>query len=325
MRFLVGTDAGLFEVDSGGETVEPLGLAGRSVRAIHHAADGRLWGGTGSPRSAGRDGGPALFRREENRSWTPLAEGVIHQAWSIGHLLDSGRTLLVGALPPALFRSEDDGDSWAEVATFQSVAGRSAWTFFGGPDTAHVRSLSFSPSELGTVAAAIEVGGILVSRDSGVTWTDRTGPLHPDCHSVHLSRLVPSRLIATCAAGLFVSDDLGETWGDGPRVEGYFVPIRASADESVLYSTSVRDGDPVFRSSDGGATWEPVGADLPAPAYGADNLALDPDDASRLAYAGTVAGGGAAVFLSEDGGASWRQIAEVDGVPRRLGSVEPPA
>ena len=114
------------------------------------------------------------------------------------------------------------------------------------------------------------------------------------------------------------SSDLGETWDPEPRARGYFVPLRAGLNEQLMYSTSVRDGTPVHRSTDGGLTWEAVGDDLPAPAFGADNLGLDPLEPEVLVYAGNLSGGNGALFRSEDAGESWERVAALPSVPRRV-------
>jgi photosystem II stability/assembly factor-like uncharacterized protein len=267
---------------------------------------------------------PGLYVRGVDEStWQAVVDGPRGQVWSIAHLPDDGATFLAGTLPPALFRTEDNGREWGELTTFQATAGRADWTFFDGPRTAHVRSLSVSAASRGVVAAAIEVGGIAVSMDRGVTWKDRTGPLHRDCHSVHLSRLEPGRLFATCAAGLFVSEDCGVTWETTPRVAGYVVPIVSTLDESVVLTTSVDGDGVVHRSDDGGRTFRAVGEGLPPPDHGAATLLIDPFDAEEMVYVGSTPHGGA-VHTSDDGGATWRKVRAVPSTPRRITTAVPP-
>ena len=56
----------------------------------------------------------------------------------------------------------------------------------------------------------------------------------------------------------------------------------------------------VFKSTDGGETWRPVGEDLP----GVAAVAVAPHDPS-VVYAGVLEGETASVFRSGDGGKSW--------------------
>ena len=317
MEFLVGTDDGLLAVHEEAGTVEALGLAGASVRAVHRTPDGRLWVGTGDPGGSLSGEGHGGLHLLEGGAWHRVAERQVVQGWSIAHLPWAEGTLLVGTLPPALFRSDDGGASWSEVDSLHDVASRDTWTFFGGPETAHVRSIAACPELPDVMVVGIEVGGVAVSEDGGASWEDRTGPVDPDVHSVHLFRRQPGRLLATCQAGVFLSDDLGRSWEPEPRARGYFVSTCVSADERVIYSTSVTEGAPVHRSDDGGRTWRAGGGGLPAPSFSADNVAADPQHPERVAYAGNAASGGA-FHVSEDGGERWRRVAELPATPRRV-------
>ena len=312
MHCYVGTDDGLLRIDVDAGAAESLGFQGTSVRAIHRGPDGRLWIGT-----RGDEAVSGLHVLDPAGGETRGVAPRIGQAWSIVHAPGDDSVLFVGTLPPALYRSEDAGATWREVESFQQVDNRHEWTFFGGPETAHVRSLSVCPDLPGVIAAGIEVGGVIVSEDGGASWEDRTGPVDEDVHSVHLFRTAPGRLMATCQAGVFLSDDLGRTWESRPQVTGYFVPICASADEQTFLSTSVHGRAPVYRSDDAGWTWRAVGKGLPSPAFGADNVAIDPTDPDRVVYAGSVGKAGT-LHSSSDGGATWEKILDLSATPRRV-------
>lgn len=308
-RCWIGTDDGVLTVDLRTGACTRAGLDGRSVRALVRTRDGRLLAGTGSPRTTT---GGALFELLGD-AWRAVAVPDERQVWSIAEPGDGG--LLFGTLPPALFRSTPDA-ALAEVPTLQDAPGRDRWTFFGGDETAHVRSVSVLADHPDLIAVGIEVGGVYVSEDGGATWHDRTGPLDEDVHSVQLLRHTPGGLLAACASGVYRSEDLGRSW-DGPLARGYCVPLCVDATERVVYTTTVDEGTPVRRSDDGGRTWRTLGGDLPAPAFGADLVACDPDAPDHVVYAGNHDGGGR-LFTSDDGGASWTALATFDATPRRL-------
>ena len=71
-------------------------------------------------------------------------------------------------------------------------------------------------------------------------------------------------------------------------------------DAAVVYATYAGfGGTHLWKSTDGGATWSPLGSDLPdIPVH---SIAVDPARRERL-YLGTDLG----VFVSLDGGAHWR-------------------
>ena len=74
----------------------------------------------------------------------------------------------------------------------------------------------------------------------------------------------------------------------------------------------------MYRTTDGGRTWESLADGLPAPfAKYVDAVDVDPSDPSHVALA-TSAG---EVFESHDGGASWARTAQAPPV-RRLLAVE---
>jgi len=67
----------------------------------------------------------------------------------------------------------------------------------------------------------------------------------------------------------------------------------------------------VYRSDDGGQTWQASAQGLPEGAIAA--MALDPRQPQRL-YAATPAG---ALYLSEDGASTWRPLAGRDAAATR--------
>jgi uncharacterized protein (TIGR03382 family) len=98
------------------------------------------------------------------------------------------------------------------------------------------------------------------------------------------------------------SEDGGRTWApqertplDGLTVTAIVVHL---TDADTAWAATAGGG--VFRTSDGGVTWEPTYKGLPPMVFA---LADDPNDPGVL-YAGIMRAG---VFKSEDGGTSWRQ------------------
>ncbi|TVR70523.1 MAG: hypothetical protein EA415_12915 [Sphaerobacteraceae bacterium] len=63
---------------------------------------------------------------------------------------------------------------------------------------------------------------------------------------------------------------------------------------------------PVYRSTDGGASWEPVGSGLPS-SRPADPICRHPGSPGTLFYTGDYADG-STLYLSEDSGDSWHRI-----------------
>jgi len=131
---------------------------------------------------------------------------------------------------------------------------------------------------------------LMVSRDGGMTWTERTAnaqvlDLAPDPSA-------PDRVIATTAAGLLLSADAGASWLRVGRTVGLLGwPVA-----NRLYLVGAA-GD-VLLSPDGGQSWRDVGTIGGPPAA---FLAQTPRNLYAAMHDGRILG-------SRDGGRTWRAI-----------------
>ena len=78
--------------------------------------------------------------------------------------------LYVGTQPAHLFKSDDLGETWHELESLRSVPSVPKWSFPGPPHIAHVKNITFDPRDPRTIYTSIEQGGLLRSRDEGLTW-----------------------------------------------------------------------------------------------------------------------------------------------------------
>src|SRR5206468_11542642 len=163
-------------------------------------------------------------------SWEHAGEGITNKqvmavAVSAMESVGDSGVVYAGTEPTALFRSEDCGDTWRELAALRQLPSAPTWSFPPRPYTSHIRWITPDPLVAGRVFAAVEAGALLRSLDGGQTWEDRKpdGPF--DTHTLVMHRLAPDRLYSAAGDGFmqpgngFVqSDDGGETWyrsGDG--------------------------------------------------------------------------------------------------------------
>jgi photosystem II stability/assembly factor-like uncharacterized protein len=164
---------------------------------------------------------------------------------------DPSRVFLNGA-NGAIYRSIDTGATWTPL----NVA----------PHAGRFTSLRMSPHDAGILAVTSH-DRVFRTLDGGASWAALGGGLPAPGATTDLAfdPHTPGRLWAADAAKLFVSLDDGTTWAAQPTTGLVGTLIYLAADPHMadrLFGYAVDDvggTDGVFRSTDGGATWAPVG------------------------------------------------------------------
>ena len=159
--------------------------------------------------------------------------------------------------------------------------------------------------------------GVMRSADSGQTWR-RIG-VDQGMHSDAVVRTVvnhpghPETVFAGSDAGLYVSEDSGGTWSLlGGILRGQHVwalAIDSNAPGTMYAGTGTPTPAGVFRSNDGGQTWEQRPVEIAAECINVGTprvtaIAIDPTAANRV-WVGLEVDG---LRLSTDSGESWRAI-----------------
>jgi len=195
------------------------------------------------------------------------------------------------------FHSSDAGMTWRLLAP--ALPGDTASSIAVDPgDASRLYATTYR------YEAGLPTTRIYTSPDAGISWW-LTGEFADSCGGKFIAG--PSSggeiyLDTGCAGHFFVSADRGLTWDR--RADAFEV---TAGRNGVLYG--VLDG--IVRSSDGGRSWTPMGAN-PAACPFVAALAADPDVSERL-YAGTgqvrmiftVCGG---LYRSDDAGGIWSGI-----------------
>ncbi|MET0659696.1 MAG: hypothetical protein ABW110_16230 [Steroidobacteraceae bacterium] len=191
---------------------------------------------------------------------------------------DGAGTLYAGTEPAHVFRSNDGGDSWHDLEALRRVDGQDKWWFPAPPHTPHVKNISVDPRDGRVLYVCVEQGALLKSVDGGNRFEQ-----------------------------LFFEDAGCRYNNDAHRV--VFNP--RNPDE--IYLTG---GDGVFKSPDGGKTWQHLATPTMRVAY-PDQVYVAPDDASTLFTFGggtppniwrATGNATSTVVRSRDGGATWDQI-----------------
>lgn len=284
-RTFVGTDSGLWVLED--EAARPVeALAARAVTAL--ALDGpTLWALVD---------GSALWESDGDR-WTPRAALDGLSATCVGPTRDG---VLIGTEQAHLLRLGRSG--LARVETFEAVEGRETWyTPWGDP--ADVRSITVAGD--GAIHVNVHVGGVVRSRDGGMSWTP-TVDIEQDVHQVltHPSRA--EVVLVASAEGFGVSRDGGDSWTfETAGLHAHYARAVAAADDCVLLSASTgprgRRAAIYRRPLDDGGRFERCRDGLPE--WFADNV-----DTGCLAATGPLVVCGTAdgrVYRSDDAGVTW--------------------
>jgi photosystem II stability/assembly factor-like uncharacterized protein len=265
-----------------------------------------------------------LFQSTDGADHWSRVESPVNglQVWSILVLPRNPDVIVVGTCPPRLFRSGDGGKTWSEPdVRFVQECPRIIYN--------RVTTLAADPTEPSTVWAGVEIDGLHVSRDAGLTWeTLSNGLSSRDIHGLAIvaGNGQAPRHLASTNNDLNLSTDAGLSWK--PLQVGKMLPwsycrglaLKCGQPEVVLMGNG--DGPPgtvgvVARSTDGGQTWQP--AVMPGRANSTIwNFAVSSAD-PELIYASSVSG---EVYRSTDGGASWSKLNREFGEIRALAWTE---
>ena len=280
----VGTLDGLFKVvrTKQGWEIRSRNLAEMEVNAlaIHPMQRHVIFAGV-------RGGG--LYRSDDmGQDWTRIGAEVLSEKIRALALDPSDPdTVYVGTEPPALWKSVDGGESWRQLTGVARLAGERRWTYPVPVIEPHIRSIAIAHDNPKKICLAAQVGGLLLSEDGGELWSDVRSPIDMDVHSVIFD---PNN-----GALLYAATGGGENFPD---------------------PTPPPKGRPLYRSRDGGKSWESI-TDGVARSY-AVPVRVHPKN-SQILYLGvaqepppfwldrpTKANG--AILRSVDGGVSWQQL-----------------
>jgi photosystem II stability/assembly factor-like uncharacterized protein len=213
--------------------------------------------------------------------------------WSLAFDPSNPEVIFAGYEPCAIYRSSDAGESWQKMDTSR-IAYPNVTTYMP-PLAKRVIGIAVDPSDSADVYAAVEVGGLLASRDGGDSWDSITDGLYTDNHTVDL----------------------------------HGVKLSPAAPGSVFIIAQVA----MFRSPDRGAHWQHLrfGEMFPGGSY-CRGLAIAPDDPKTVYLAAGAGGGGApagteeagALFRSRDLGDNWERLDIGDTPPSRMFQVAIP-
>ncbi|MBV8718920.1 MAG: exo-alpha-sialidase, partial [Chloroflexi bacterium] len=290
---LVGTTKGLFLLDGSGEVRQPI-ANGASVPSVAFDARNRrmlagktsfFWGtGVVSSDDLGK-----TWKEPEapNLKFPSDVDASIKQAWQIvpGTTAEPD-VMYVGVEPAALFRSTDGGQTFGLVRGLWDHPHRPTWQPGGGGLCLH--TIVLDDRNVDDLTVAISTGGVYRSQDRGMTWRPSNAGIRADfmpegqrmpeygqcVHKVDRDPDQPSTLYLQNHGGLYRSDDDGQTWQDianGVPSDFGFPMVNHPKRSGTAYVIPLEPmgrwtpgGQArVYRTTDGGASWEPLSNGLP--------------------------------------------------------------
>jgi photosystem II stability/assembly factor-like uncharacterized protein len=337
---LVGTKKGAFILE-GDEARKSWELKGPFCEAwpINHVvadSNGSIYAGGGNEWF-----GPAVWKSDDlGKTWSHSSEGLAYDEGqdpvrSVWYVRRGNGSLYAGVEPAGLFRSDDDGISWTHIDGLQKHPSRKDWMPGGGGLILH--NIVTHPDDDKQIWVAVSAGGLFHTGDGGQTWEPRNQGVRNDylpedqkyaetgqcVHSVVMSQDNPELMYQQNHCGMYRSEDGGKTWQsieDGLPSSFGFPSAIHPRDDRTLYliplngdvlGRFVPDGKAaVWRTKDGGNTWEDLRKGLPQKNvfFGVLRQAMAHDGQDPLGlYFGTNTG---AIFASSDEGERWTCIAE---------------
>ncbi|MGR3323539.1 MAG: WD40/YVTN/BNR-like repeat-containing protein [Pseudooceanicola sp.] len=217
--------------------------------------------------------------------WTdaPLPFGdSFSQVWSLNH---AHGALLAGTKPATLLSSRDGGESWTRLDGLTDHPSAGEWN--GGAAGLVLHTILAHPGDSQKLWVGISAAGVFASEDGGATWDRRNRLSNAEGYAHHDHPAAPR---------------------DGETGHCVHNMMRAPGAEDLLYQQNHHG---VWRSSDGGRSWDDITAGLPSTfGFPIRVHPRDPETIWTLPLNGDSTGrfppdAAAAVWKSTDGGRSW--------------------
>ncbi len=331
---LVGTVKGgfLFRSDENRKkwTVEGPLFKGWKVTAATRASDGKYVAAT-----ANFVYGLAIHRSPDLVEWTQvpcspeLPEGQDFKLNEVWTMTAADNRVYAGVDEAAMFESEDQGEHWSFAPGLTNHPSRDKWFPGFGGLCAH--SLLVDPKNHDRLWCGISAVGVFRSEDRGESWSCKNEGIpmiiedqeHKDIgfcvHAIAQDPDDPQLMYRQDHKGMFRSKNGGDLWEKNEEglPSGFGFPLAQDHTTKALFAVPLQSDEyrmpidgalKVYRSQDGGDSWQGMSKGLPQEhAYMGvlrKAMAVDHLDPCGV-FIGTTAG---TVHYSADGGDTWGDL-----------------
>jgi photosystem II stability/assembly factor-like uncharacterized protein len=297
--------------------------SGRLYCAVHSA----WWG---SDLQVSSNAGKTWRKSSAGLQFAPDRGLTLNRIWHVAAHPARPETLLCGVDPGALFRSDDAGKNWREVAALTGHPTRSRWQPGAGGLCLH--TILFDTTRPERIYVAISAAGCFRSDDDGENWQPLNKGVRADflpgkfpevgqcVHKMVLHPSAPEVIFQQNHCGVYRSENAAEDWKDIskglPSRFGFPMCVHPHEPKTIYVVPEigaekryVPDGRfSVWRSRDGGRKWQELTRGLPQEhAYLQvlrDSATTDSCEEAGV-YMGTNTG---EIFYSRDSGDSWNLL-----------------
>lgn len=259
-------------------------------------------------------------------SWESVGAGmadarVLAIAISPSEQINGRSVVYAGTEPSMLYRSPDDGATWQASPSLAELPSAATWSFPPRPHTHHVRWISPHPTDPQTIYVGIELGGVMVTRDGGITWEDRKPGSQYDAHALATHHLASDHLYEAAGGGVALSLDAGRSWRgvDSGMDRHYAWGVAVDAADPDLWYVSASpgpslahrpggDAQAVIYRKRGDAPWQALGGEgsgLGRTLRSMPYALLSLRDRPQTLISGLKNGD---LLLTEDAGDTWRTL-----------------
>ncbi len=199
-----------------------------------------------------------------------------------------------------VLKSVDAGMTW--TASDRGLSNTSVW------------ALALDPGPNATLYAPGNWNGLLSSTDHGVSWTSLGNIGTDGPTTILVDPSDPNTLYAGSFNGPLKSYDGGRSWvrinhgfdslvkGVGPLAIDPSSPLTLYAGSGRLDYSGTLIGNPLYKTTNGGAAWEALSSLAPGAAFSVSALAVDPQRPA------TVYASGPGLWRTTNGGRSWAAL-----------------